>query len=316
MKAASIKLLGVLSLLMVITLFSCDNETEFEKQVKDDEQKIEDFLNRNSISAEKHSSGIYYEALETNASGEDVQDGDVVSFYYKLSTLDSTYEEVMSDSLHPVVTEQNYNRIIPTGIYDGLSLMKKEEKYRFFIPSYLAYNNYGDPDFFNARAIFIVDIEVVDIQSKDDVNELELDSIDSYIENNAIDEIESFSSGLYYKTLEPGDGDHPSPNTYVKFHFKRKYLDGTVIYETPQDEPVETWLSEDYMVKGLVEGIGKMEPGEKAMFIMPSKLAFGSSIQVLPQGIRETLVEDNVLINASVLPFTPVIYEVELLGNN
>lgn len=312
MKTKMIKLEVALFLLAILALTSCDVESDYDKQVKADDQKIQTFISDNNIDAVRHTSGIYYDVLEENPSGDAVKSGDIVSFYYKLSTLDSAFQEVIADSLNPVMTEISYNRIVPTGLYYGLSLMREGEKYRFILPSYLAYGDYSKSQFFGPHSIFIMDIEIANIQSKDDVNEMELDSIDSYIENSGLEDVEFLSSGLRYKVLEEGDGEQPSVNSTVKFHYLRKYLDGSGLVESDNDKPITARLNNDDMIDGLFEGISKMKEGEKAMLIMPSKLAFGSSLMVLPRGIWDDLIEDQV-INTSVFPFSPVVFEIELL---
>jgi hypothetical protein len=58
-----------------------------------------------------------------------------------------------------------------------------------------------------------------------------------------------------------------------------------------------------------------MREGGKALLIMPSKMAFGKSVQVIPQKLREDWVEDE-SIQPLAKPYTSVMYEVELLKVN
>ena len=65
-----------------------------------------------------------------------------------------------------------------------------------------------------------------------------------------------------------------------------------------ENQPFEYVIgAEEQLIEGLENGVKKMREGEKAKFIIPSHLAFGSS------GSSTGLVP----------PFTTVIYEVELL---
>jgi FKBP-type peptidyl-prolyl cis-trans isomerase len=59
-------------------------------------------------------------------------------------------------------------------------------------------------------------------------------------------------------------------------------------------------------------GLKMMHEGEKATFILPSSLAFGASTAVLPEILRDDLVEKQLIPN-EVRPFSPLIYEVELI---
>jgi len=303
----------MVAMFSMVLLVSCDEETEFEKQVKEDDRVVENYLSRNGISAEQHSSGLQYEILQSNSGGESVSNDKVVKFYYQLSTLDSAYEDVLADSANPVIAAQQFNRVLPTGLYHGLELMNKGEKYRMYIPAYLAYSNYSNAAFFDARSNFVIDIEVVDVLTQDEMLDIELDSIDNFIASNNITGIESFSSGLHFKSLMAGDGTKPSSNSVVEFHFKRMTLDSTLIAETTADNPVRIRLNQGQAVEGLEEGLFKMSEGEQAVMIMPSEIGFGASLAILPVDIRDELIDDGVIINASVPPYTPLIYEVELV---
>lgn len=294
-------------------LVSCE-ESEYEKIVEQDDVRIRTYLEENNINATKDQSGIYYEVLSENASGEPVEVNKVVSLFYKMSTLDGSLVDSNMGSLNPVMFGHDYNHLIPQGLDYGVNLMRSGEKYRFYIPSHLAYDNYGNTDFFDANSIFIIETEVADVQSADEVNSAELDSIERYIARESLQNVEAFSSGLHYKTLEPGEGDTPNEFSLVAINFVRKYLDGTVIESTGND-PVTLQLSAGQAVEGLEEGLLQMKEGEKALLMMPSDIAFGTSLQVLPTSLRDDLVKENI-INAKVEPFSPVMYEVELVEVN
>ncbi len=296
-------------LLILFAIVSCDTESAYEQRVEEDDNRIKGFLAENGLDAERHSSGVYYKALNEESGGENIRAGDVVSIYYHMTTLDSVYEEMTTDSLNPIKLHQYNSSMVPTGLIDGLSMMSTGDKYRFYIPSYLAYDHYANNSYFNAHAIFIMDIEVVEVEETDDLLDGEMEAINNYIEEHNLDSIESFSSGLQYMVLEEGDGDQPSENNQVKLNYTLRYLDGT---EVDEHDEVVSQVNDKYMVKGLLEGIKKMHEGETAMFIMPSEIAFGGSVAILPTEVREDLLDDG-LIKYNVLPFTPIIYEIELV---
>ena len=54
-----------------------------------------------------------------------------------------------------------------------------------------------------------------------------------------------------------------------------------------------------------------MQEGEKALLIMPSGLGYGGSFQVIPPQIREDLIDKD-LISDSVIPYSSLIFEVDL----
>lgn len=306
------RVLSVLALIATVT-FSCMEESEYEKQVKKNDAEILAYLNSNNITAEKSANGIYHEHLVENNTGDVPELGDIVFIKYDMKTLKGDLVE--SNTETPTKFQFAWTSIMPNGFNHGVDLLKKGEKVRFYLPSYLSFNSYSLQNVFGPNENFIVEMELVDIKSEDDMYEIEIDSIDNYIATNQIEGIESYSSGLYYKTIEAGDGDSPSSYSEVEVYFTRKYLDGTVIEKTETLTPLKVRLNEGRLVEGFRQGVLKMRAGEKALLIMPSEIAFGASIQVIPTSLREDFLEDGI-ITTKVLPYSPVLYEVELLTVN
>lgn len=119
---------------------------------------------------------------------------------------------------------------------------------------------------------------------------------------------EPTASGLYYIPVIEGTGDQPGSETWVEFHYRGELLDGTLFDVSREDiarandifsenilyGPVRFQLNQ-LAITGLREGIGYMHAGETAEFIIPSKLAYGSS-------------------SSSLVPsYSTLIYTVELL---
>ncbi|ELR70560.1 peptidyl-prolyl cis-trans isomerase [Fulvivirga imtechensis AK7] len=299
-------------MLAVMLLGACELEkSEFEKRREREEAEIKDYLKEHNISAIRDPSGIYYLPLKENPQGKSVSTNDVISIYYTMRTLEGKLVGQTTDSLAPVVFGHNFKSLIPLGLDYGIHLMNKGEKYRFFIPSTMAYGDYGDSDFFEPGSIFIIDVELVEIQTESQINELEMAAIENYIDTAALENVQAFSSGLRYKQLEEGAGVKPLEHSRVTFHFARRYLNGTLIEKTNTGNPVSVQLSSG-VVPGLKEGLLQMKKGGKALLIMPSKIAFGESIQVLPTTIREELIKDHIIVTKA-QPYSPLIYEVALV---
>lgn len=306
---------SVLSVLAVasISLFSCLEESEYEKQVKQDDMKISAYLKDNNITAKRSSTGIYYEELVENASGTTPELGDVVFIKYDMKKLNGNLVESNTETLTKF--KFSWTSIMPNGFNYGVDLLKKGEKNRFYLPSYMAFDSYSFGEVFGSYENFIVEMELIDFKSEEEMYEIEIDSIDNYIAANQIEDVESYTSGLYFKSIEAGNGDLPSGYSEVEFYFTRKYLDGTVIEKTEPLTPLKVKLNEGRLVEGLRQGILKMKEGGKALLIMPSEIAFGASIQVIPTTLREDFLDDNI-ITTKVVPYTPVLYELELVSVN
>ncbi|MGB5188985.1 peptidylprolyl isomerase [Robiginitalea sp.] len=88
---------------------------------------------------------------------------------------------------------------------------------------------------------------------------------------------EKTPSGLRYKIMESGDGQKPSKGQRVAVHYKGALIDGTVFDSSfERNEPIEFALGTGQVIPGWDEGISLLAVGDKARFIIPSELAYGS----------------------------------------
>jgi FKBP-type peptidyl-prolyl cis-trans isomerase len=101
-------------------------------------------------------------------------------------------------------------------------------------------------------------------------------------ENDIIKEIskgfKETKSGLKYIILKKGDGLKPSTGDLVKVHYEGQLLDQTVFDSSyKRNQPIEFKVGEGQVIPGWDEGIMLLDKGDKARFIIPSNLAYGSS---------------------------------------
>lgn len=313
------KAVNYLSILLAIALLQgCldSSESDQQRQIREADEFLENYISTNNIDAEKQSSGVYTEVIEENNGGKQVAEDHVVGILYTMTHLEGEYEiEAHTDSLNPLRFSHSFNAgsssMHPTGLNYEISEMKLGERFRFYIPSYQAFGNYGHDELFDTYSHFIFDVELVELKTEEEIYEEEAEIIQEYIENNEI-EAESYPNSLYHVLLEEGDGEKPKSSSQVEFHYTRKYLDGTVIETSTGDDPIQTFMNGNNLVRGLEEGLLLMKEGETAELVMPSKLAFGKSVQVLPQQLRQEWADEEE-INPLTKPFSPVIYEIELV---
>ena len=298
---------------IAISLFasSCEKflESDSEKQSKHDNDQIKTYITDHNIQAQKHSSGFYYEVLTANASGQTLAQNDVVDFYYKISLLDGTLLQDATSG-NPEQVKLLNNAIAPIGLDEGISLMKVGEKFRFYLPSYLAYGSYSD-SLFSPFSNFIVEVEVLKKEKEADIDSGQVDSIDNYVKSHYTNYLK-FPNGLYFIDSVSGTGKKPLNGDLVKIDFTRKYLDGSVIRSVNGSS---FYIGASQAVQGLELGIGQMSPGGKATLIMPEGLGFRESMSVVPEKIRKHLVNNRVISN-EVLPFSIIQYDVTLVSVN
>ena len=84
-------------------------------------------------------------------------------------------------------------------------------------------------------------------------------------------------SGLRYQILQQGEGKKAQKNDLVSVHYKGQLADGTVFDSSyKRNDPIEFTLGIGQVIAGWDEGIALLHVGEKARFVIPSTLAYGS----------------------------------------
>ena len=88
---------------------------------------------------------------------------------------------------------------------------------------------------------------------------------------------ESTESGLRYQILQKGDGEKAQKNKTVAVHYKGQLADGTVFDSSyKRNQPIEFILGMGQVIPGWDEGVALLNVGDKARFVIPSALAYGS----------------------------------------
>jgi FKBP-type peptidyl-prolyl cis-trans isomerase len=84
-------------------------------------------------------------------------------------------------------------------------------------------------------------------------------------------------SGLRYQILQTGEGAKAEKGKTVSVHYKGQLSDGTVFDSSyKRKEPIEFPLGMGQVIPGWDEGVQLLKVGDKARFVIPSDLAYGS----------------------------------------
>lgn len=106
------------------------------------------------------------------------------------------------------------------------------------------------------------------------------------------------SMGYYYINEMEGVGYNIEYGDVIKIRYKGYFIDGKLFDYTVGNSHFEFRLGDEaQLIRGLELGIKKMKRGGKMKFILPSFLAYGSKGSV----------------NKVVPPYSPVIYDVEII---
>lgn len=140
--------------------------------------------------------------------------------------------------------------------------------------------------------------EIMEEKAKLERGEFEENKIlQKYIADSAAGAV-PVANGMYYVRLAEGNGVTLDSGRVALLNYKGCFLNGRCFDLSFETQPFEYIIgAEEQLIPGLVAGIRRMREGEKAKFIIPSHLAFGS----------------NGSSTGMVPPFTTLAYEVELL---
>jgi len=85
-------------------------------------------------------------------------------------------------------------------------------------------------------------------------------------------------SGLRYQVLQEGNGNKAEKGKTVSVHYKGQLADGTVFDSSyKRNQPIDFALGVGQVIPGWDEGIQLLKVGDKARFVIPSDLAYGSA---------------------------------------
>lgn len=121
--------------------------------------------------------------------------------------------------------------------------------------------------------------------------------IQEYLNNNPNLNFILQPSGLYYSEVLAGEGVIPVTNDTAHVKYSGKFLNGNV-FDTNIGKPDSLLIfpvNVGWPIAGFDEGITLMKEGGKAMFLIPSKLAYGATGYSIING------------------YTPLLYDVELV---
>ena len=256
----------------------------------------------------KSPDGIYFSLHKIGESAQKASYGDYITTDLAYSTI---HDSVFFTGRRKFRLEKaNY----PRSVNACFTMMAEGDSASFIIPA-------GDffqktlgktlPSFLKEGDDMIISASVLEIQSEEQYNrekeaflkwiedfgEYEKEILKQFLEGAQI-KVAPQPSGLYYIKLSQGDWKKVMLGDTLTIDYEGRFLNGKFFDSTiKQEEPFQYVYGQEWQVlKGLEEGIGLMEEGEKALFILPSSLAFGqegSSTGIVP-------------------PYTSLIYEVTI----
>jgi len=89
---------------------------------------------------------------------------------------------------------------------------------------------------------------------------------------------EETASGLRYKMIQKGSGARAQNGKNVSVHYEGSLLNGKVFDSSyKRSEPIDFQLGVGQVIRGWDEGISLLKVGDKARFVIPAHLGYGSA---------------------------------------
>ncbi|MGV3591192.1 MAG: FKBP-type peptidyl-prolyl cis-trans isomerase [Gammaproteobacteria bacterium] len=149
-----------------IQAFTVLQQEKMNAELAAQAQAGRDFLTQNGTQpgVMTTASGLQYSVVEeaADANAPMPKETDTVSVHYTGTLVDGTVFDSSVERNEPATFP--LNGVIP-GWTEGLQLMKVGSKYRFFIPSELAYGEQGAPPVIPPNSTLIFDVELLSIEA-------------------------------------------------------------------------------------------------------------------------------------------------------
>jgi len=250
--------------------------------------------------------GIYYKFYVQNKDSVQAQTGDAVSLMYQLALKDSILVPMMP--IQELIKESFYKG----DVYDAIRMMHVGDSATFILDADTFFHYMGGENPFDEKELYFT-FKLAELMPKAEVDAMmqaqeeqynaymeqaraaEDSTMQEYIAKNKI-KVAPTASGLYFISKKAGNGAQATPGQRVFVHYTGKLLDGTK-FDSSYDrgEPIDFVLGQGQVIPGWDEGIAMMKVGEKAVLLIPSKLAYGErGNQVIP-------------------PCAPLVFDVELV---
>ena len=252
----------------------------------------------------KTKDGMYYKFHVQNSDSTLAKKDEILTLFLKYSYKDSTIFASKGEMMLPLGPSEYKG-----DIFAALAMMHKGDSASFMINADSFFMKTARmpqrPPFIDSNSMLKFDVRMVNHQSKDVIEKImakkkqiamekEPARIAAYLKANNVT-VQPTKDGLYVVEDVKGKGPKPGPKDYLKVHYSVSTIEGKLFYSSFKNpEPHVMQMEGQFETAGLKEGLSLLNKGSKAHLILPSKLAFGEG-------------------NNSVEPYTPLLYEVQLV---
>ncbi len=252
--------------------------------------------------------GLYYK-FHIQEDSESPKLGDVVTLNMVYGVEDSVLfnSSEVPRAFQLVLQESQYGG----DIYECLSMLSLGDSASFMVKAdsffYITAGAPSLPSYVDSTSYMDFHIALKKFQTQDEakadqeaelkiLQEKEAGIIEKYVNDNNIS-VKPDDEGLYFIRSKKTNGQKVKEGKIILINYTLKFTNGETLFTTfTKGELIDFEYGTRFDTKGFTKGIGMMRKGEKATFIVPSSLGFGAT------GAGQ-----------SVGPYTPLIYEIEVV---
>ncbi len=144
--------------------WSKDHSVDFNQEVNEREQlQINLFLAHHYyLKMEQTSSGLRYMIFQKSSEGELAKEGQLATMRVKIELLDGRVcDETPLGKTETLVIDKSDKE---SGVHEALKLMRKGERAKLILPSYLGHGLLGDRTKIPPQAVLYIDLELIDLR--------------------------------------------------------------------------------------------------------------------------------------------------------
>lgn len=292
-------------LVVAFLLLQCkpSGDSESVVQRRANSQLLENYLRDNNINAVRVGSGLFYTVLIPSTSSDSISrfgDRAYVNYVGSILLNNQIFDDRFTNTVQEVIVGAGQT---VQGLEQGLAGMRVGEKRKLFVPYFLGLGETVQRGSTGVNvppySALIYDVTLLNVKSEERL-------IDEYIVANNFTLIaQRLESGIRYIPGISGAGNTPFNNARITVKYVGKFLNGSV-FDRSDNQPTGVLsfrLGSAETIPGFSEAARIMRVGEKSTFVLPSQLAYGAR--------GRTAQTPN---QVSILPYTPLVFEIELIS--
>lgn len=267
---------------------SCRKEKTEQTINQYDDAQIQSYIASNGVTGmtkAADTTGTYYKILNAGK-GPALSYSDKILIVFSVQSFDGRFiaTDTIVNHVYDFVGHLT-TRNLPYGLELAiLNIMKyRGSQARLLIPSHMGYgvNGFGSGSSSGTNRVFgnqCLDytVTIIDNSAQDAYDDL---SIRKYIAANSLSGFTKTASGLYYKVTQAGTGTQAvGINSTVDVQYTGRLFNNTIFDQYNTDDGTGTSLAIADVIAGWQEGLAFGTDGAKITLLVPSRLAYGSTV--------------------------------------